>query len=102
MHNKEYIRVTVKIYQEKDGRWTAECIELGTSSFGDTFEEAEESIMDMIELHLNTLAEVGELKNFLKKHKIKIHRAKPPATIRLPYSDVINAFVREYQLPILA
>lgn len=95
-----FIIVTVKFNQEKDKRWVAECIELGTSSFGDTLGEAEETIRDMIKLHLNTLEDVDERERFFKEHHIKIYKTKPPAEVRIPRAIIKESFVREYQLPV--
>lgn len=95
-----FIIVTVKFNQEKDKKWVAECIELGTSSFGDTLGEAEETIRDMIKLHLNTLENVGERERFFKEHSIKVHRKKAPIISRIPHSIIKESFVREYQLPV--
>jgi predicted RNase H-like HicB family nuclease len=70
---------------EKEGYWTARCPELTTSCFGDTFEEAREAILEGIELHLNTLEDVGERARFFKERGIKFHRVKPtqPASLRV-------------------
>jgi len=65
-----YIILTV-IFQEEKDCWTAECRELGTASFGDTFEEARDNITDAIELHLDELEAVGECGRFLKENNIK-------------------------------
>jgi len=105
MRNHEIIlRLMVKIQEETDGRFTAECIELGTATYGNTFEEANEAIIEAIKLHLDTLAEVGELKNFLKENNVKIYNKKqpPPTQVRLPYPVIKDAYLREYQIPVYA
>ena len=69
-----FVLLTVIFYKEEgDERWQAECRELGTASYGDTFEDTRERIAEAIELHLNTLEEVGERERFFKERKIKIH-----------------------------
>jgi predicted RNase H-like HicB family nuclease len=74
--NNGYIVLTV-IFKLEEGVWTAECQELGTATFGDTYEEAKDSIQEAIELHLNTLEKVGERERFFKKRKIKIYPNQP-------------------------
>jgi len=73
---KGYIEVTVK-FSEENGQWVALCLELGTSAFGDTFEEAKEAIHDLMLLHLDSLESVDARKAFFKKHNIKLHRKEP-------------------------
>ncbi len=65
MQSKGYILLTVIFKREQDV-WTAECKELSTSTFGDTFDEAEVAIKEAISLHLNTLEDVGECSRFLQ------------------------------------
>jgi len=71
-----YVVLTVK-FVEEDDVWTAECLELGTAAFGDTFDEAKDAISEMIELHLNSLEETGMLQRFFSEHNIKLHRGDP-------------------------
>lgn len=84
MRKQQYIILTVLFYREKgDKRWLAECKELGTASYGDTLEDARERIAEAIEIHLDTLEEVGERERFFRKRKIKIVSV-------LPATDEIN------------
>jgi predicted RNase H-like HicB family nuclease len=55
----------------------ARCVELGTSSFGDTPVEAEEAILEAIALHLDALDEHGELKRFLAENGVQIRKYEP-------------------------
>lgn len=71
-----YILVKVEI-QAEDGQFTAYCPELGTASCGDTFEEAAENIKEALCVHLNTLEELGERRNFFKEHNIHLYRKEP-------------------------
>ena len=73
---EKYIILTTIIRQEENV-WTAVCEELGTSTFGNTFEEAIENLHEAVELHLNTLEDVKECKRFLKENSIKIYRRRP-------------------------
>jgi len=69
-----YVELTVKLAKEDDGRWTAECLELGTAGFGDTLDEAFEIINDLVALHLNALEDAGQCRAFLREHGITFHR----------------------------
>lgn len=71
-----YIKLTC-VFKQEENVWTAECTELGTATFGKTFEEAKESIQEAVCLHLNTLEEVGERDRFFKENNIKIVKHIP-------------------------
>ncbi len=73
---EKYIILTTIIRQEENV-WTAVCKELGTSTFGNTFEEAHNNLDEAIGLHLNTLEDVGECKRFLKENNIKVYSKRP-------------------------
>lgn len=93
-----YIVLTVAFRQE-EGVWTAECHELGTATFGDTFEEAEQNISEAIELHLNTLEKVGERERFFRENNIKILK-KLPQQKRVKVLTNFNTFVTRRTQPI--
>ena len=88
MEPRGFIRLTIE-YRQEDRCWTARCPELGTSMFGDTFEEAQEAIIEAINLHLEGLTEAGELEQFLKRHSIKVYRVKPSRKqiVKVPVAD---------------
>lgn len=66
-----FIHLTIEFAREGEVI-TAECVELGTTQFGDTFDEANEAIIDAIGLHLNELDDAGELERFCAEHNIDI------------------------------
>lgn len=76
MRADRYIVVTFKFKQEGQ-KWTACCVDLGTATFGSTFEEAQKRIEEAVLLHLNTLEECGERERFFREHNIKIYPHKP-------------------------
>ena len=79
-----FVILTVE-YRQEEGCWTARCPELGTSMFGETFEEAQEAIREAIHLHLNGLEETGERERFFKEHHIKLYQHRPAdAALKLP------------------
>ena len=68
-----YIKLTVTIQKDQeDNCWLSRCVELGTSTFGDTIEEAEEAIVEAIELHIEGLIKQGELIRFFKENNIHL------------------------------
>lgn len=71
--NTLYVSFTI-IFKPEDEVWTAVCEELGTATFGDTYEETKENIIEAINLHLDVLDEVGERVAFFKKHGIHLLR----------------------------
>jgi predicted RNase H-like HicB family nuclease len=77
-----YIVLTYK-FQKVDRRWTALCDELGTAAFGRSLPEAEKRLDEAVELHLDTLEEVGELRRFFKENHIKFYTSKPHEDISI-------------------
>ncbi len=71
-----YAQLTYEFKQDGD-QWLARCIELGTSVFADTLDEAQEAIREMAGLNLQTLAEVGELDAFAKKRGLRLLTHSP-------------------------
>lgn len=66
-----YISLTFNIWEEA-GMFAAECVELGTATCGDTFEEARENLFDAIGLHLNVLEEEGERPPVFREKGIRV------------------------------
>ena len=86
----KYISLTLRIFEESGG-YAAECIELGTATCGDTFEEAHENILDAIDVHVRGLEEIGERTRYFKEQGITIKTYKKPKrkvtrTVDLPVS----------------
>lgn len=93
-----YIILTV-LFQKEGERWTAECRELGTATYGDTVEEAKEAIHEAITLHLNTLEDLGECERFLQENGVEIHpivdHKKPEITSVKSITDIpVGALVQ--------
>lgn len=81
--SKAYIILTA-IFKREEDVWTAECKELGTATFGESLDEAREALMEAIELHVNTLEDVGETKRFFVEHGIQIHYDERPDLMHIP------------------
>lgn len=95
MKTETYILLTVSFKKEKN-KWTASCLELGTSTFATTLEEVKKDIKEAITLHLNTLEDVGERERFFKENKIKIFTSKPPKSVRVDVPINSNIYIQPY------
>ena len=70
-------------YRQEDGQWLGECVDLGTATFADSFEEIQRELNEAILLHLQTLEETGARAAFFKEHGIKMYRAESvPTTVK--------------------
>jgi len=67
-----FIVVTLTVHREGP-YYVAKCVELGTSSFGDTEEEALQNLQDATMLYLDTLEELGECDETLRRLGVPIH-----------------------------
>ena len=45
-----YVVLTCELRREED-QWLGECLELGTATFGDTFDEVVNELADLVPLH---------------------------------------------------
>jgi len=95
-----YIVVTFK-FKKEGKKWVAYCEELGTSTFANTFDKAQERIEEAVLLHLNTLEDVGECANFFAEHNIKVFNYKPKKRdIKITGPFDMNTYAAPYIYPI--
>lgn len=66
-----YAMVTLAVYREGE-HYVADCLELGTSSFGASVQEALDSVREATLLYLSTLDELGECEQVLQKRGVAI------------------------------
>jgi predicted RNase H-like HicB family nuclease len=71
-----HIQLTFKGYREDD-QWVSECVELGTSSCGDTVDEAFAALEDATLLYLQTLDDAGERARVLRERGIEVSPGAP-------------------------
>ena len=84
-----YIEATVQ-FQKEGEKWVARCLQLGTSTYGDSLEEVEEAIRELMNMQLNALEKLGERRRFFREHRIRFSRKKPEARrarVSVPVSD---------------
>lgn len=97
---KGFIILTLLLRQ--DGNvWTAECRELGTATYADSFEEAHRELVELVELHLNTLEQTGEREYFFEKNGIRCYIDNPPTHIkqRLKVADQSFVHAHSFRVP---
>ena len=92
---QEKFIVLTGVAEEEDGTFVSYCRELGTSSCGDTVNEALENLGDAIKVHLNALEEVGERERFLRERNIPVQTrdsALDMVEVRVPLGSIIKTY----------
>ena len=60
---------------EREGeQWTGTCLELGTSTFGDTFDEARRELQEAVTLQLNEVERLGFIVDYLEENRVSAIR----------------------------
>lgn len=68
----QYVVLTCE-YRKEGRKWVGTCQELGTSTFGRKLDEARCRLEEAVELHLETLEQVGERERFFREHQIPVY-----------------------------
>ena len=55
-------------------QWTGTCLELGTSTFGDTFDEVKKELQESVTLQLNEVERLGFIAEFLEENHANLIR----------------------------
>ena len=87
--------VLTGVVEEEDGLFVSYCRELGTSSCGDTVNEALEKLGDAIEVHLTALEEVGERERYLRERNIPVQTrdsALDMVEVKVPLGSIIKTY----------
>lgn len=58
-------------FHKEGDQWLGECSELGTATFGDSLEEVQAELRELIELHLDALGRSGERDRFFAEHGVR-------------------------------
>ena len=72
-----YIELTFKVVRDGD-QYAAMCQELDVASCGETIDSANESVLDAVDSHLQTLADIGDLHRFLKDRGVSVKTYSTP------------------------
>ncbi len=98
-----YVDLTLK-YELEEGQWVGVCLELSTSTFGDSLEEVQDSLTRLVAEHLNLLENAGERERFFTEHNISYHEFKPDeVSVTLPLQNEnghTSAFYQAQSLPV--
>ena len=62
-----YVDLTLK-YEFEEDQWVGVCLELSTSTFGDTLEEVKDDLTQLVIEHLNLLEDASERERFFEEH----------------------------------
>jgi predicted RNase H-like HicB family nuclease len=97
---QKYIELTFQICTE-DGQYAARCVELGTATCGDTFEEAERNLRDAVSLDVNSLEAYGERSRFFRERGIRIKTyRKPSRPVRSTLSVYPDTWAARERIPV--
>lgn len=78
---KEFIHLTFQ-YDETDGIWVGECLELGTVTEADTLENARLHLTGAVSLQLQQVEGLGEIDDYLHEHGVRAVPIHPPTEER--------------------
>ena len=98
MSTERDIVILTSVVEPEDDLFVSTCIELGTSSCGDTIQEAFENLEEAISVHLNALKEIGETERVFHERGIEILRA--PIEESVPRPVPIDKVVKISQHPV--
>lgn len=68
-------------YMLDGGKWTGECLELGTAAFSDTSDDVRGQLVEAVELQLNEVHKLGFIDQFLKNHGLPRRRIRPGSSV---------------------
>lgn len=94
--------VVLTFFFRREGSvWTAECRELGTATYGRSLLRVRNELIELVDLHLRSLQEVGQLQGFFQEHDIQLCQAgSAPAAVdaRVPLDE--ESFVYVHRVPV--
>ena len=92
------ITLTAQIELDEDGLYVAQCVELGTSSYGFTADEAMQNIAEAVLVHLDTLGRHGTLTETLSAAGVAVF----PGTDVEPAQPEVRKVESRMRVPIPA
>ena len=95
--------VILTLVFRKEGRlWTGECLELGTATYGRSIEQVHNELVELVDLHLNTLEQTGERERFLRTHNIRLYPSEPAVPMRLSQEFAVDeaSFFHIHRMPV--
>ena len=68
----DYVIVLTFEYSEEAGKWVGVCLELGTSTFAETLEQVRGELREAVELQLNEMERLSDIRDFLEEIHVRI------------------------------
>ena len=68
----EYAIAVTCTYSREGNQWVGICDELGTSAFADTLERARIELQEAIQLQLNEVERIADLKDYLADNRVAL------------------------------
>ena len=75
----DYASILTLEYSEEMGYWTGVCLELGTATFSDTLGEVQQELREAIELQLNEMDRLTNVRGFLEENHVRMATISPAA-----------------------
>ncbi len=72
MPTKGFVILTL-LFRQEGKRWTGECLELGTATYGRTLKQVQAELAELVTLHLSSLEDAGEREHFFRRHNIRLY-----------------------------
>ncbi len=88
-------------FRQEGRRWTGECLELGTATYGRALKRVKDALDELVLLHLNALEDVGQRERFFREHGIRFYSdGVAPADVapRVPLDE--DAFFQAHRVPV--
>ncbi len=94
-----YILLTLRAYAEGK-QWVSECLELGTTSCGDTIEEALKNVKDATMLYLQTVEANGTRDSIFRERGVRVLSGDPPPLAevrgRARPNEILSPYVHKF------
>jgi len=100
MNNKkntavQYVKLTLRFFKE-DNQWIGECLETGITTYGDTIDEVQKELPELITLHFNSIEDMGDMEDCLKKNGITLLSSNTPEKIDISAPYLPGAIYEPY------
>lgn len=88
-------------FRQVERRWLGECLELGTATDGRTLAGVHNELLELVELHLDTLDAVGEHERFFREHDIRFYvDGEVPSEVQKPVPVDTECYVHAHRLAV--
>ena len=68
----DYVIVLTFEFSQESDQWVGLCLELGTSTFGDTLEQTRLELQEATELQLNEVERLGYIQDYLAENHVRV------------------------------